>query len=492
VLVDEKNRPIGIVTEFLEGGDLEGLLHPEEGTPAKVISLDTKIGYAIDICLGMSWLMGKDVKIIHRDLKPANIMLDKGQVSCKICDFGLAVTNEKTIKGKQEHVGDIRSTRGSPLWMAPERVAIKIMGDDELKEVLATEIAAYTKSVKVDKTASNSSEKSDVYSFGVMLWEMATQQWPFVEMLTSESFTELFSLILSGKRPSLKEIDQSLASIIEKCWQNDPVARPTFESVIEMLRGARIDAGLPNSVCPQAATFWKKARGLAEPTCTIGHFVEGLESQSYLKPQKTSPSQLKAELVERSIATLLGSPGATPVAAAAAREKTISMQEFAKLLKWFGPMQGSSVSCFHHMVEVLKQPWFFGPIERQQSERLTNDNGVFIVRLNTGGSAPIESSPFVISTLVKKVPFHIRVLHQNPKSYGKWSCSGPAPANKKFNADSLSELIADLTAAGILSTAAPSSPYLGLFTVVASAFQYTADLDIQGSLQLQQGFHKNK
>ncbi len=58
--MDDKHRPIGIVTEFLEGGDLEMLLHPEDG-PVKQISLDTKIGYAVDICMGMSWLMGKDV-----------------------------------------------------------------------------------------------------------------------------------------------------------------------------------------------------------------------------------------------------------------------------------------------------------------------------------------------------------------------------------------------------------------------------------------------
>lgn len=50
------------------------------------------------------------------------------------------------------------------------------------------------------------SEKSDVYSFGVMFWEMLTQNWPFVDLITTESYTELFSIILSGKRPSLKGV----------------------------------------------------------------------------------------------------------------------------------------------------------------------------------------------------------------------------------------------------------------------------------------------
>jgi serine/threonine protein kinase len=52
----------------------------------------------------------------------------------------------------------------------------------------------------------NMSEKSDVYSFGVMFWEMLTQNWPFVDLITTESYTELFSIILSGKRPSLKGV----------------------------------------------------------------------------------------------------------------------------------------------------------------------------------------------------------------------------------------------------------------------------------------------
>jgi len=483
VLVDDKHRPIGIVTEFLEGGDLEMLLHPEDG-PVKQISLDTKIGYAIDICLGMSWLMGKEVKIIHRDLKPANIMLDKNQTSCKICDFGLAVTNEsKGAKGKPGHVGDIKSTRGSPLWMAPERVAIKVMGDEELREALAQEVANYTKSVKIDKTASNSSEKSDVYSFGVMLWEMVTQAWPFVDLLTSESFTELFSLILSGKRPSLKDIDPAIASIIEKCWQNDPANRPTFDSCITMLRGARIDLALQSTLCSTAAAFWKKKCGLIDQSVTIGRFVDDLDQEGFLKSSKKNEQALKPEIVERCISCLLGPAGGAPVAHDVARNQQISIFDFVKLIKWFGPLRGTSTNCFHHMVAILQSPWFFGTIERQTAERLIHESpGVFLIRLNTGGNAAIESSPFVISTQLKKEAFHIRVVAPPRPAYGKWFCSGPPPENKKFNADDLTALINDLTAAKILSTPVPKSPFAPIFGgAQAVGGCYSADLHDFGS-----------
>jgi len=410
-------------------------------------------------------LMGKDVKIIHRDLKPANIMLDKGQTMCKICDFGLAVSNEKNAKGKEGHVGDIKSTRGSPLWMAPERVVIKVLGDEELKDGLSKEIAAYTKLVKVDKTASNSSEKSDVYSFGVMLWEMCTQAWPFVDLLTSESFTALFSLILSGKRPSLNGIEPPIAAIIDKCWQNDPTIRPSFEQCIIMLREARIDLALPASICPTAATFWKSTQGNAELTVPIGNFVEGLDLKGFLRPRLAGEVGLSAELLGRCIVSLLGAYSTTLPSTEQAKNTPISIHDFGKLLKWFGPMKGSSVSCFHHMISLMKDPCFFGTIERQQCEPLVDAQpaGAFLMRLNTGGGAPIEAAPFVISTQSKGKPFHIRLCIPKGALYGKWQCQSETKAH---NCDDIPSLVEDLKKDQVVKTPVPKSPFQAYFHTV--------------------------
>jgi len=95
----------------------------------------------------------------------------------------------------------LNQTRGSPLWMSPERVAIKILGSDlgpELNEIAQQFMTKY----KVSNSDQVNSEKSDVYSFGIMFWEILTQEWPFVDLLTSESFNELFTIILTGRRPS--------------------------------------------------------------------------------------------------------------------------------------------------------------------------------------------------------------------------------------------------------------------------------------------------
>lgn len=70
-MINDKDQPVGIVTEFLEGGDLEQLIHPEG--LAKTVTREEKINYGIDICKGMGWLAGKELTIIHRDLKPGRL-----------------------------------------------------------------------------------------------------------------------------------------------------------------------------------------------------------------------------------------------------------------------------------------------------------------------------------------------------------------------------------------------------------------------------------
>ena len=73
-------------------------------------------------------------------------MLDKEQRHCKICDFGLAVAAEGK---KKHHVGDTKSTRGSPLWMAPERIVNKVIKEKELIDDLKHEMDSYKKLINV-------------------------------------------------------------------------------------------------------------------------------------------------------------------------------------------------------------------------------------------------------------------------------------------------------------------------------------------------------
>lgn len=58
--------PIMIVTEYMTGGDLEGLIQKPERYAT--LTLERKLSIAIDVASGMNWLHGI-CHIIHRDLK---------------------------------------------------------------------------------------------------------------------------------------------------------------------------------------------------------------------------------------------------------------------------------------------------------------------------------------------------------------------------------------------------------------------------------------
>ncbi|KAF2319696.1 hypothetical protein GH714_018061 [Hevea brasiliensis] len=66
--------------------------------------------YTRQILSGLKYLHDQDV--VHRDIKCANILVDANG-SVKLADFGLA---------KATKLNDVKSSKGTPYWMAPERV----------------------------------------------------------------------------------------------------------------------------------------------------------------------------------------------------------------------------------------------------------------------------------------------------------------------------------------------------------------------------------
>jgi hypothetical protein len=105
-----------------------------------------------------------------------------------------------------------------------------------------------------------------------------------------------------------------------------------------------------------------------------------------------------------------------------ATDKTISIGDFSKFVKWFGPIQGHT-HCFAKMVTLLKQSYFYGPLDqngaegclknyRDEGEVEGNGAGIYLVRLNTGIQVPVEDSPFTISHILPSgLVKHTRVYH---------------------------------------------------------------------------------
>ena len=96
-----------LVTEFVPGGNLRGLL-----SSSRELSWRRRVNFALNIAKALAYLHSR--KIIHRDLKSENLLLDEN-MKIKLCDFGFA----------RKHVDEKRvkmTLCGTAEWMAPEIV----------------------------------------------------------------------------------------------------------------------------------------------------------------------------------------------------------------------------------------------------------------------------------------------------------------------------------------------------------------------------------
>ncbi|KAH9674825.1 serine/threonine-protein kinase CTR1 [Citrus sinensis] len=115
-----------------------------------------------------------------------------------VCDFGLSRLKANTFLSS-------KSAAGTPEWMAPE-----VLRDEP------------------------SNEKSDIYSFGVILWELATLQQPWGNLNPAQVVA---AVGFKGKRLEIpRNVNPHVASIIEACWANEPWKRPSFSTIMELLR----------------------------------------------------------------------------------------------------------------------------------------------------------------------------------------------------------------------------------------------------------------
>jgi serine/threonine protein kinase len=126
-----------ISMEFVDGGDLAGLLKRGEMTPARALEL------GVQICEALQFAHANG--IVHRDIKPANILLTKdGRV--KVADFGLA----KRFNAQSSFMTQTGVGMGTPEYAAPEQ----FLGAKDLDH------------------------RADIYSFGVLLYQMITGVLP--------------------------------------------------------------------------------------------------------------------------------------------------------------------------------------------------------------------------------------------------------------------------------------------------------------------------
>jgi hypothetical protein len=211
--------PLLIIIALCENGSLKGQLEKrvlgEGKLAAKPGVLPPKIDADIGLEIARGMLHLVEHHLVHRDLAARNVLLDS-QLVCKVADFGLS----RAFSG-EEGKDYYKSTTGMMAlrWTAPEAMTT-------LKFSMAT----------------------DVWAFGIVLLEIAINGELPVKELTN---AEIMAQMQSGyKTPKPTGCSDAMYEVMCKCWTLDPVSRPSFLDLADILsegdfEGAGFAAGPP-------------------------------------------------------------------------------------------------------------------------------------------------------------------------------------------------------------------------------------------------------
>jgi len=222
-------QAIWIVSELCSLGSLRQLLDDRN----KEISLDVGIRIALQVAEGMMYLHNQSPPIIHRDLKSHNILIHE--------TFAEASDVER-IEGKSDLAGGYRVDQTEKLTV--EQTIVAKIGDWGSAKATLSGSQTMTHGVgtscwlapEVIRNA-RSSKCSDVYSYGIILWEMATR----AEVYANLESTQIIAQVANDNlRPPVPD-NCPWASMMVRCWNEDPHARPTFREIVKWLNQIKDD-----------------------------------------------------------------------------------------------------------------------------------------------------------------------------------------------------------------------------------------------------------
>ena len=192
------DRPLYIIFEYMENKTVQYYINQaNEGKTIEIWNMLHKMIIILGISYGMNYLHSLQSPIVHRDLKPDNILLDSNFYP-KICDFGISKIVTPT--------GTMTPNIGTICYRAPE----------------------------IENENENYGLKADVFSFGLTIYSILYDRIPYSEC-TSDY--QIYDLKINGHRPEFEPnvISKSMEQLIEKCWDQDPKARPSFETINQEL-----------------------------------------------------------------------------------------------------------------------------------------------------------------------------------------------------------------------------------------------------------------
>ena len=78
-------------------------------------------------------------------------------------------------------------------------------------------------------------EKADVFSYAIVCWEMLSRQCPFADLTPIQT---AMAVLNYGLRPPMPDwAPLPFVSLVRRCWDTNPTARPDFFEILEALEG---------------------------------------------------------------------------------------------------------------------------------------------------------------------------------------------------------------------------------------------------------------
>jgi serine/threonine protein kinase len=143
VFEHEKLKRVYMLMDYIEGRDLEALLHEQ---PGQCFLLPLALALMIPIVEALIYLHGQHPPIVHRDIKPANIIVPAKGGEAVLVDFGIA----------KEYVVDSTTNVirfGSPGYAAPEQYGKGTNPRTDIYGLGATLYTLLTGTVPIDAIA---------------------------------------------------------------------------------------------------------------------------------------------------------------------------------------------------------------------------------------------------------------------------------------------------------------------------------------------------
>ncbi|CAH0381340.1 unnamed protein product [Bemisia tabaci] len=197
-----------ILTEYCPKGSLKDVLENE----ALKLDWNFRMSLIHDIVKGMAFLHGCEVGV-HGKLRSGNCLID-GRFVLKLSDFGLV-----TLTTPTEVFKDL-SYYTKLLWVAPELLPQTVI------------------------LGQPATQNGDVYSFSIILEELVVRGGPYEVAKQNFTVQEILEAVAKRVNPPFRpditgyDCPSDIKELMEKCWQDNPDDRPTFENIRQVIRRA--------------------------------------------------------------------------------------------------------------------------------------------------------------------------------------------------------------------------------------------------------------